>query len=88
MNDLDLFSNSPSLNLTNHQHEPPIFSSTPLVVIEKPISSSTSSSFFLPLTENTQNNEQLIKLNEVCYAKKKIFFLFILILGSLSTWFI
>jgi len=64
MNDLDLFSNSPSLNLTNHQHEPPIFSSTPLVVVEKLPSSSTSSSFFLPLTENIQNNEQLIKLNE------------------------
>ena len=67
MNDLDLFSNSPSLNLTNHQHEPPIFSSTPLVVVEKPPSSSTSSSFFLPLTENIHNNEQLIKLNEVCF---------------------
>ncbi|CAF0934511.1 unnamed protein product [Rotaria sordida] len=64
MNDLDLFSNSPSLNITNHQHEPPIYSSTPLVVVEKPPSISTSSSFFLPLTENTQNNEQLIKLNE------------------------
>ncbi|CAF3772710.1 unnamed protein product [Rotaria sordida] len=64
MNDLDLFSNSPSLNITNHQHEPPIYSSTPLVVVEKPSSISTSSSFFLPLTENTQNNEQLIKLNE------------------------
>ena len=69
MNDLDLFSRSPSLNLTNHQHEPPIFTSTPLVVIEKPAPSSTSSSFFLPLTENTQNNEQLIKLNEVCSIK-------------------
>ncbi|CAF0746691.1 unnamed protein product [Rotaria sp. Silwood1] len=64
MNDLDLFSNSPSFNLTNHQHEPPIYSSTPLVVVEKPPSASTSSSFFLPLTENTQNTEQLIKLNE------------------------
>jgi hypothetical protein len=67
MNDLDLFSNSPSLNLTNHHHEPPIFSSTPLIVTEKPVSSSTSSSFFLPLTENTQNNELLIKLNEVYF---------------------
>jgi hypothetical protein len=89
MNDLDLFSNSPSLNLTNHQHEPPIFSSTPLIVVEKPLSSSTSSSFFLPLTENIQNNEQLIKLNEVCSNK---FFLFLIkfhfILGSLFTWFI
>jgi hypothetical protein len=69
MNDLDLFSSSPSFNLTNHQHEPPIFSSTPLVVVEKPPPSSTSSSFFLPLTENTHNNEQLIKLNEVCLKK-------------------
>lgn len=66
MNDLDLFSNSPSLNITDHQHEPPIFTSTPLAIIEKPVPSSTSSSFFLPLTENIQNNEQLIKLNEVC----------------------
>ncbi|CAF2261196.1 unnamed protein product [Rotaria magnacalcarata] len=64
MNDLDLFSNSPLLNLTGHQHEPPIYSSTPLVVAEKPLCSSTSSSFFLPITENTQNSEQLIKLNE------------------------
>jgi len=69
MNDLDLFSNSPSLNLTDHQHEPPIFSSTPLVIVEKPPPSSTSSSFFLPLTENTYNNDQLIKLNEVCLPK-------------------
>ncbi len=69
MNDLDLFSRSPSLNLTNHQHEPPIFTSTPLVIVDKPASSSNSSSFFLPLTENTQNNEQLIKLNQVCSIK-------------------
>lgn len=62
MADFDLFSNSPALNLTNHQHEPPIFTSTPLVAVEKPAPSSTSSSFFFPLTEN---NEQLIKLNEV-----------------------
>ena len=71
MNDFDLYSNSPSsLNLTNHQHQPPIFTSTPLVVVEKPVPSSTSSSFFLPVTDNTQvhnqNNEQLVKLNEVC----------------------
>ncbi len=87
MNDLDLFSHSPSLNLTDHQHEPPIFSSTPLVIVEKPASSSTSSSFFLPLTENTQNNEQLIKLNEVCSTKDFLFFS-LSFLGSLSTWFI
>ena len=69
MNNLEFFSNSPLLNLTDHQPEPPIFSSTPLVLADKPLplpSSSTSSSFFLPLTENTQNNEQLTKLNEVC----------------------
>ncbi|UJR33034.1 hypothetical protein I4U23_020493 [Adineta vaga] len=67
MNNLEIFSNSPSLNLTDHQPEPPIFSSTPLVLIDKPLpppSSSTASSFFLPLTENTQNYDQLIKLNE------------------------
>ncbi|CAF0830127.1 unnamed protein product [Adineta steineri] len=64
MNDLDSVSNFPSFNLTEHQHEHPIYSSTPLVVVEKPPSSSTSSSFFLPLTENTCNNDQLIKLNE------------------------
>jgi hypothetical protein len=87
MNDLDLFSRSPSLNLTNHQHEPPIFTSTPLVIVDKPVSSSTSSSFFLPLTENTQNNEQLIKLNQVCLIK--IYSIHSLtIVGSLSTWFI
>jgi len=87
MNDLDLFSNSPSLNLTDHQHEPPIFSSTPLVIVEKPPSSSTSSSFFLPLTENTYNNDQLIKLNEVCLPKLN-FLHKNSILGSLSTRFI
>ncbi|CAF0911941.1 unnamed protein product [Adineta ricciae] len=67
MNNLEFFSNSPLLNLTDHQPEPPIFSSTPLVLADKPLPpapSSTSSSFFLPLTENTQNNEQLTKLNE------------------------
>jgi hypothetical protein len=87
MNDLDLFSNSPSLNLTDHQHEPPIFSSTPLVIVEKPPSSSTSSSFFLPLTENTYNNDQLIKLNEVCLPKLN-FLHKNSILGSLPTRFI
>lgn len=68
MNDLDLLSDSPSLNLTGHQHEPPIFTSTPLVAVEKPATSSTSSSFFLPvtLTENAPDNEQWMKLNEVC----------------------
>jgi hypothetical protein len=90
MNEFELFIASPSLNLTvpNH-HEQPIFTSTPLVVPEKD-SSSTSSSFFLPLTENTQHSEQCIKLNEVCYIRI-IHFQYIEqhdidLLGSLSTW--
>ena len=78
LNDLDLSSGSPSLNLTHHQHEPPIFTSTPLVAVEKSAASpsSASSSFFLPLTgltaltvtENAPNPnpEQWMKLNEVC----------------------
>ena len=62
MNEFDQF---PSLNLTVH-HTPaaPIYASTPLIGPDK-APSSTSSSFFLPLTENTSHSEQLIKLNEV-----------------------
>jgi hypothetical protein len=86
MNDLDLFSNSPLLNLTSHQHEQPIFTSTPLVIEEKPTSSSTSSSFFLPVTENIQNNEIFMKLNEVCLQNSSFLIKLNLLLGSLFTW--
>lgn len=68
MDHFELSAKSPSLDLTDHQPAPPIFSSTPLILDDKPPappSSSTASSFFLPLTENSQNNDQLVKLNEV-----------------------
>lgn len=88
MNDLNLFSHSPSLNLTNHEHGPPIYSSTPLVIAEKPPCSSTSSSFFLPVTENTLISENLVKLNEVSLYNNTLALFFISILGSLFARFI
>lgn len=67
-NDFDFFENSPSLNLTLRQHEPPIFSSTPLVTAGK-ASTTPQSSIFLPLSEtgqfSTKPSENLLKLNEV-----------------------
>ena len=84
MNESDLFSPSALLNLTVHQTpSAPIYASTPLVTAGGQAPSSTSSSFFLPLTENCSQpqpqppSDQLVKLNEVCSSfdflvKKKI----------------
>lgn len=71
MNESDLFSPSALLNLTVHQTpSAPIYASTPLVTAGGQAPSSTSSSFFLPLTENCSQpqpqppSDQLVKLNE------------------------
>ena len=71
MNDFDLCASSPSLNLTINHHDPPIFTSTPLVTGEKG-STTAHSSIFFPLTENTQHSEILIKLNEVHFRSSFI----------------